>query len=84
MHRLPFSIIDGQSLFKDFDNVQDPETITFSMKLHRIVTIENDQWKLSKCIYVQVYEDRIDLHRAIIIGASGTPYKDVSGYLSSI
>lgn len=27
-------------------------------------------------IYVRVFEDRMDLIRAVIIGASGTPYQD--------
>jgi len=27
-------------------------------------------------IYVRVFEDRMDLLRAVIIGASGTPYQD--------
>lgn len=27
-------------------------------------------------IYVRVYEERIDLLRAVIVGASGTPYHD--------
>ncbi|XP_042493748.1 putative ubiquitin-conjugating enzyme E2 38 [Macadamia integrifolia] len=39
------------------------------------------EWKileenLPKSIYVRVYEGRIDLLRAVIIGASGTPYHD--------
>ncbi|PIN23247.1 Ubiquitin-protein ligase [Handroanthus impetiginosus] len=39
------------------------------------------EWKileknLPEDIYVQVYETRIDLLRAVIIGASGTPYHD--------
>ncbi|PIN23246.1 Ubiquitin-protein ligase [Handroanthus impetiginosus] len=39
------------------------------------------EWKileknLPQDIYVQVYETRIDLLRAVIIGASGTPYHD--------
>jgi ubiquitin-protein ligase len=27
-------------------------------------------------IYVRVFEDRMDLIRAVIVGASGTPYQD--------
>lgn len=27
-------------------------------------------------IYVRVYEDRMDLLRAVIVGAYGTPYQD--------
>jgi len=27
-------------------------------------------------IYVRVYEDRMDLLRAVILGASGSPYQD--------
>lgn len=31
---------------------------------------------LTDGIYVRVYEDRMDLLRAVIIGAYGTPYQD--------
>ncbi|KAG0472540.1 hypothetical protein HPP92_014397 [Vanilla planifolia] len=31
---------------------------------------------LPDAIYVSVYEDRMDLFRAVIVGASGTPYQD--------
>lgn len=31
---------------------------------------------LTDGIYVRVYEDRMDLLRAVIVGAYGTPYQD--------
>lgn len=31
---------------------------------------------LTGTIYVRVYEDRMDLLRAVIVGAYGTPYQD--------
>lgn len=31
---------------------------------------------ITDAIYVRVYEDRMDLLRAAIIGACGTPYQD--------
>lgn len=30
----------------------------------------------SDAIYVRVFEDRMDLLRAVIVGACGTPYQD--------
>lgn len=34
------------------------------------------KFSFSEGIYVRVYEDRMDLLRAVIVGAYGTPYQD--------
>jgi len=31
---------------------------------------------LTDTIFVRIYEDRMDLLRAVIVGAAGTPYQD--------
>ncbi|XP_074574259.1 putative ubiquitin-conjugating enzyme E2 38 [Curcuma longa] len=41
--------------------------------LHEWKVLEKD---LPDTIYVRVYEDRMDIMRAVIIGAAGTPYHD--------
>ncbi|KAF7035995.1 hypothetical protein CFC21_046759 [Triticum aestivum] len=75
-----------QKLFNQFDVVQDysdhhyAKTSPGKTSKDWTKTIQNE-WKLLQrdlpgSIYVRVYEDRIDLLRAAIVGPSGTPYHD--------
>ncbi|GAB2291926.1 Probable ubiquitin-conjugating enzyme E2 23 [Dionaea muscipula] len=77
----------GGSSFKRFDTAEDPFDNFFlgsnlpsnsSRKWHR--KLQQDwhilQNNLPDGIYVRVYEDRMDLLRAVIVGAYGTPYQD--------
>ncbi|KAI4962806.1 hypothetical protein ZWY2020_025309 [Hordeum vulgare] len=70
--------------FNQFDVVQDysdhhyAKTSPAKQRLGK--TIQNE-WKLlqrdlPESIYIRVYEDRIDLIRAAIVGPAGTPYHD--------
>ncbi|XP_039019833.1 probable ubiquitin-conjugating enzyme E2 25 [Hibiscus syriacus] len=69
--------------FKHFDVVDDSRTIITAYELIRRATKgvgkAIQEWKilekdLAETIYVRVYEGRMDLLRAIIIGPAGTPY----------
>lgn len=85
MHNLSVSGKDDQ--FKHFDSVKDPLDHYF---LNETAQSSNDrkwskkvqqEWSileknLPDMIYVRVYEDRMDLLRAVILGASGSPYQD--------
>ncbi|XP_038723432.1 probable ubiquitin-conjugating enzyme E2 23 isoform X2 [Tripterygium wilfordii] len=75
------------SSFKRFDIAKDPldhyflgsnGQVSFSRKL--LKKVQKDwsilQNNLPEAIYVRVYEDRMDLIRAVIVGAYGTPYQD--------
>ncbi|KAM3329573.1 hypothetical protein ACQJBY_026552 [Aegilops geniculata] len=75
-----------QKLFDQFGVVQDysdhhyAKTSPGKTSKDWTKTIQNE-WKLLQrdlpgSIYVRVYEDRIDLLRAAIVGPSGTPYHD--------
>ncbi|PIN02869.1 Ubiquitin-conjugating enzyme [Handroanthus impetiginosus] len=75
------------SSFKRFDIVRDPFDHYFlgaqgqnnaSRKWLKKVQKDWDilQNNLPEGIYVRVYEDRMDLLRAVIVGAYGTPYQD--------
>ncbi|XP_051146491.1 probable ubiquitin-conjugating enzyme E2 23 [Andrographis paniculata] len=75
------------STFKGFDIVQEPSDHNFlgtpgcnntSRKWLKKVQQDWDilQNNLPEGIYVRVYEDRMDLLRAVIVGAYGTPYQD--------
>ncbi|KAF7028924.1 hypothetical protein CFC21_040772 [Triticum aestivum] len=77
---------EDHKLFNQFDVVQDysdhhyAKTSPGKMSKDWTKTIQNE-WKLLQrdlpgSIYVRVYEDRIDLLRAAIVGPSGTPYHD--------
>ncbi|XBI63419.1 hypothetical protein VPH35_043839 [Triticum aestivum] len=77
---------EDHKLFNQFDVVQDysdhhyAKTSTGKTSKDWTKTIQNE-WKLLQrdlpgSIYVRVYEDRIDLLRAAIVGPSGTPYHD--------
>lgn len=74
--------------FKQFDTVEDTSDHHFlptnsSMKQYPKDWAKRiqEEWKLLEknlpdTIFVRVYESRIDLLRAVIIGAEGTPYHD--------
>uniref|UniRef100_A0ACD5VZC2 Uncharacterized protein n=1 Tax=Avena sativa TaxID=4498 RepID=A0ACD5VZC2_AVESA len=77
---------DDYELFRNFDVVQDfsdhhyAKTSPGKSTKDWAKTIQNE-WKLLQrdlpdSIYVRVYEDRIDLMRAAIVGPAGTPYHD--------
>ncbi|CAM6041957.1 unnamed protein product, partial [Sphagnum compactum] len=72
---------------KHFDSVMDPldhhfiaETAQASSDRRWVKKIQSEwsilQRNLPDTIYVQVYEDRMDLLRAVILGAPSTPYHD--------
>lgn len=49
--------------------------------LNQLISCINNTWiwvlfQYAESIYVRVYEDRIDLIRAAIVGPAGTPYHD--------
>lgn len=74
--------------FKQFDTIDDTSDHYFtranvSMTQHSKNWVKRiqEEWKLLEkdlpdSIFVRVYESRIDLLRAVIIGAEGTPYHD--------
>ncbi|KAH6813276.1 ubiquitin-conjugating enzyme 23 [Perilla frutescens var. frutescens] len=75
------------STFRGFDIVRDPLDHHFidahrqnnaARKWLKKVQLDWDilQNNLPEGIYVRVYEDRMDLLRAVIVGAYGTPYQD--------
>ncbi|KAK4401381.1 putative ubiquitin-conjugating enzyme E2 23 [Sesamum angolense] len=75
------------STFKGFDIVRDPTDHYFLSALGQnnaprkwLKKVQRDwdilQNNLPEGIYVRVYEDRMDLLRAVIVGAYGTPYQD--------
>ncbi|CAM0880558.1 unnamed protein product [Alopecurus aequalis] len=77
---------DDDMLFSQFDVVQDysdhhyAKTSPGKTTKDWTKTIQNE-WKLLQrdlpgSVYVRVYEDRIDLLRAAIVGPAGTPYHD--------
>ncbi|KAM0825773.1 hypothetical protein ACQ4PT_069314 [Festuca glaucescens] len=77
---------DDYNSFNQFDVVQDysdhhyAKTSPGKATKDWAKTIQNE-WKLlqrdlPESIYVRVYEDRIDLLRAAIVGPAGTPYHD--------
>ncbi|KAA8546118.1 hypothetical protein F0562_020431 [Nyssa sinensis] len=79
---------DGDtSSFKGFDNAKDPLDHYFlgangqnNAGRKWLKKVQQD-WSILKNnlpdgIYVRVYEDRMDLLRAVIVGAYGTPYQD--------
>nr|ABF98196.1 Ubiquitin-conjugating enzyme family protein, expressed [Oryza sativa Japonica Group] len=77
---------DGCNLFSHFDVVQDFSDHYYAKnspgKTSKdwVKTIQNEwrllQKDLPESIYVRVYEDRIDLLRAAIVGPAETPYHD--------
>lgn len=87
LHCLFVSVPGEDYQFKHFDSVKDPLDHYF---LNETAQSSNDRKWLKKVqqewsileknlpdmIYVRVYEDRMDLLRAVILGASGSPYQD--------
>ncbi|KAK7244299.1 hypothetical protein RIF29_39119 [Crotalaria pallida] len=81
-------ILGKYQSFKQFDTVEDISDHHFisqnsSLKQHpnKWAKKIQDEWKilekdLPDSIFVRVYESRMDLLRAVIIGAEGTPYHD--------
>ncbi|KAF3442888.1 hypothetical protein FNV43_RR16806 [Rhamnella rubrinervis] len=75
-------------LFKKFDTVQDHSDHHYTRKgfstqqpTKNWVKRIHEEWKilekdLPDTIFVRVYESRMDLLRAVIVGAEGTPYHD--------
>lgn len=74
-------------MFKQFDSVKDTADHHFRDEASQPTNqrrwskkIQQEWAMLEKClpdtIFVRVYEDRMDLMRAVIVGASGTPYHD--------
>ncbi|XP_062188880.1 putative ubiquitin-conjugating enzyme E2 38 isoform X2 [Phragmites australis] len=78
--------INHYKSFNQFDVVQDFSDHHYAKKSPGKTTKEwvkaiQSDWKLlqkdlPESIYVRVYEDRIDLLRAAIVGPAGTPYHD--------
>ncbi|KAL5228971.1 hypothetical protein ABZP36_017236 [Zizania latifolia] len=77
---------DGHKSFNQFDVVQDFSDHYYAnhspgkTTKDWVKTVQNE-WKLlqkdlPESIYIRVYEDRIDLLRAAIVGPAGTPYHD--------
>ncbi|KAK1380351.1 Ubiquitin-conjugating enzyme [Heracleum sosnowskyi] len=75
--------------FPQFDSVTDASDHVYFKSNNTLITSTNTpvykaimkEWKildknLPDSIYVRIYENRIDLLRAVIVGASGTPYHD--------
>ncbi|KAK7324580.1 hypothetical protein VNO77_28254 [Canavalia gladiata] len=73
--------------FKQFDTVEDTSDHYFIRNNSSMLHPKNwakkiqEEWKilekdLPDSIFVRVYESRMDLLRAVIIGAEGTPYHD--------
>ncbi|XP_039687106.1 putative ubiquitin-conjugating enzyme E2 38 [Medicago truncatula] len=66
--------------FKQFDTISDTSDHYF-IKSHSSMAYNREEWKilekhLPDTIFVRVCESRMDLMRAVIIGAKGTPYHD--------
>ncbi|WVZ69289.1 hypothetical protein U9M48_018100 [Paspalum notatum var. saurae] len=77
--------------FKQFDTVSDHSDNFYALPCQRVRAVKKPskawvkriqhEWKvletdLPDTIYVRVYEDRMDLLRAVIVGPAGTPYHD--------
>ncbi|CAL5403000.1 unnamed protein product [Camellia sinensis] len=79
-------ILTKFQLFKQFDVVQDHSDHHFSSTGYSVMQRSwakkiQEEWKilekdLPDKIFVRVYESRMDLLRAVIVGAEGTPYHD--------
>ncbi|RYR30752.1 hypothetical protein Ahy_B01g055521 [Arachis hypogaea] len=83
-----------EQIFKVFDIVSEvpddhffgspsKESSSYSTANSNLSKCAMKEWKileqnLPDSIYIRVYENRIDLMRAVIIGAAGTPYHDVA------
>uniref|UniRef100_A0A5B6ZNH2 E2 ubiquitin-conjugating enzyme n=1 Tax=Davidia involucrata TaxID=16924 RepID=A0A5B6ZNH2_DAVIN len=81
-------ILEKFHLFKQFDTVQDHSDHHYSRSGSSMKQPSKnwakkiqDEWRilekdLPDTIFVRVYESRMDLMRAVIVGAEGTPYHD--------
>ncbi|MED6223155.1 hypothetical protein PIB30_071252 [Stylosanthes scabra] len=88
-NQAPNAMKGGDQIFNGFDmvsEVPDDHYYFRSPKSHGTTkTLSKHvmkEWKileenLPDSIYIRVYENRIDLMRAVIVGAAGTPYHDV-------
>ncbi|CAM6015206.1 unnamed protein product [Sphagnum balticum] len=85
-YKLQKEIVDFQSI-KHFDSVVDPSDHHFVVETAQAVIDRKwakkirSEWSileknLPDTIYVRIYEDRMDLMRAVILGAQNTPYHD--------
>ncbi|KAK9131783.1 hypothetical protein Scep_011311 [Stephania cephalantha] len=82
-------LLKNQRLFKQFDTVQDysdhfyiKQNSSYAKQPSKnwAKTIQQE-WRLLEkdlpdSIFVRVYEERMDILRAVIVGAAGTPYHD--------
>lgn len=84
---LEWKKVEVSDLFKQFDSVKDSTDHHFNNEAGQPSNqrrwskkIQQEWAMLEKClpdtIYVRVYEDRMDLMRSVIAGATGTPYHD--------
>ncbi|CAL4962090.1 unnamed protein product [Urochloa decumbens] len=81
-------VLEKYKTFKQFDTATDHSDHFYSLKARAVkkpskvwVKRIQHEWKilendLPDTIYVRVYEDRMDLLRAVIVGPAGTPYHD--------
>ncbi|KAK3198943.1 hypothetical protein Dsin_022358 [Dipteronia sinensis] len=81
-------ILNKYNLFKQFDTVEDYSDHHYASKASTMKQPPKnwakriqEEWRilekdLPDTIFVRVYESRMDLLRAVIIGAEGTPYHD--------
>ncbi|XP_051190864.1 probable ubiquitin-conjugating enzyme E2 23 [Lolium perenne] len=79
---------DDRSMFPHFDVVKTPPDHHYLDTMEQVsgggkkwVKAVQKEWKillnnLPDTIYVGAFEDRMDLLRAVMVGASGTPYQD--------
>ncbi|CAA6666708.1 unnamed protein product [Spirodela intermedia] len=78
---------DGSHSFKQFDIAKDPSDHKFldvtgqNRGSSKWIKKVQKEWNileknLPDAIFVRVFEDRMDLLRAVIVGACGTPYQD--------
>lgn len=84
----PNEVLKRYDLFKKFDTVQDYSGHYYAQNGSPVKQPSKgwakriqDEWRilekdLPETIFVRVYESRMDLLRAVIIGAEGTPYHD--------
>lgn len=87
-HKNQDGLMKNSQLFKQFDTVEDFSD-HFYLKNGSAVKQQSknwakriqDEWKilgndLPNAIFIRAYESRMDLMRAVIVGAQGTPYHD--------
>ncbi|KAL2934878.1 putative ubiquitin-conjugating enzyme E2 26 [Bienertia sinuspersici] len=80
-------ILKKLELFKKFDTVEDHSGHYYAKKREPIIPSKKwvkriaEEWRmlekdLPDTVFVRIYEGRMDLMRAVIMGADGTPYHD--------